>query len=146
MLKKSVENSGGQSRENQGGKNKRKKRKKRKRERNKKKRSKKKKKERKKKRKPKRERIIEVKKVAKEQEIWNEEEKAAKSEEETKKLVLQRFYKWIYVFGKKVSEKILMKKMQDHAIELKKEFMLRKEKMYLLSREEREEVCKFIKE
>jgi len=31
--------------------------------------------------------------VAEEWEIWDEEEKVAKSEEETKKLVSQRFYK-----------------------------------------------------
>jgi len=37
------------------------------------------------------------------------------------KLVPQRFHKWIYVFGKKASEKMLMKKVWDHAIELKEE-------------------------
>jgi len=39
------------------------------------------------------------------------EEKVAKSEEEAKKLVSQRFYEWIYIFGKKVSERMLMKKL-----------------------------------
>ena len=38
------------------------------------------------------------------------------------------------------------RKIWDHAIELKKGFVLRKGKVYLLSREEREEVCKFIQE
>jgi len=50
------------------------------------------------------------------------------------------------VFEKKASEKILMRKVWDHAIDIKKEFVLRKGKVYLLSREEREEVRKFIKE
>ena len=36
---------------------------------------------------------MEVKKVAEEWEIWKEEEKATKSEEEAKKLVSQRFHK-----------------------------------------------------
>jgi len=37
--------------------------------------------------------MMEVKKVAEEWEIWDEQEKAAKCEKEIKKLVLQRFYK-----------------------------------------------------
>ena len=44
----------------------------------------------------------------------------AKSEEEDKRLVLQKFYKWIYVFGGKLSKRMPVKKMWDHAIELKK--------------------------
>ena len=36
---------------------------------------------------------MEVKNVTEEWNIWKEEEKAAKSEEEAKKLVPQRFYK-----------------------------------------------------
>ena len=38
-------------------------------------------------------RTIDVKKVAEELEIWNEEKEMAKSEEEAKKLVSQRFHK-----------------------------------------------------
>jgi len=45
-----------------------------------------------------------VRKVAEEWEIWDEEEKAAKSEAEARKLVPDKFHKWIHVFGKKVSE------------------------------------------
>jgi len=36
------------------------------------------------------------------------------------------------------------RKLWDHAIETKEGFIPRKRKVYLLSREEREEVCKFI--
>jgi len=36
---------------------------------------------------------MEIKKVAKEWEIWNKKEKAARSEEEAKKLVPEQFYK-----------------------------------------------------
>ena len=39
-----------------------------------------------------------------------------------------------------------MRKLWDHVIEVKKGFVSRKEKVYPLSREEREEVRKFIKE
>ena len=65
----------------------------------------------KKKKKPKRERTIEVMKIAEEKwKIWSEEEETVKSKEETKKLISQRFYKWIYIFGKKASERMLTKK------------------------------------
>ena len=89
---------------------------------------------------------MEVKKVAEEWEIWDEEEKAAKSEVEAKKMVPEKYHQWIKVFGKKQSERMLMRKLWDHAIDVKEEFVLRKEKMYPLSREEREEVREFIKE
>ena len=39
-----------------------------------------------------------------------------------------------------------MRKMQDHTIDLKEEFVPRKGKVYPLSKEEREEVKKFIQE
>ena len=84
---------------------------------------------------------MEVKKVAEEWEIWEEE--VAKSGKETKKLVPQRFYKQIYVFRKKASKRILIKKVWNYAIEVKKD--LCQGKVYLLSREERGKVDKFIK-
>jgi len=89
---------------------------------------------------------VEVRKVAEEWEIWDEEEKAAKSEAEAKKLVPERFHKWIKVFGKKQSERMPTKKLWDHAIDVKEGFVPRKGKVYLLSREEREEVREFVKE
>ena len=54
---------------------------------------------------------MKVKKMAKEQEIWDKEKEAAKSEEEAKKLVFQRFHKWIHIFEKKASERIPTKKL-----------------------------------
>jgi len=61
-------------------------------------------------------------------------------------LVLEKFHQWIKVFGKKQSERMLMRKVWDHVIEVKKGFVLRKGKVYPLSREKREEVREFIKE
>ena len=87
-----------------------------------------------------------MKKVIEEWEIWNEEEKAARSEAEAKKLVPEKFHKWIKVFGKKQSERMSIRKIWDHAIEVKEGFVPRKGKMYPLSREEREEVHEFIQE
>ena len=43
-------------------------------------------------------------------------------------------------------ERILVQKTWDHAIELKEGFMPRKGKVYSLSKEEREEVQKFIED
>ena len=85
-----------------------------------------------------------IKKVVEKQEIWDDNEEAVRSEKETKKLVPKQFHKQIKVFGKKMSERMLTKKIQDYAIKLKKEFVPRKEKIYLLFKEEREEVREFI--
>ena len=63
--------------------------------------------------------IVEVKRVAEEWEIWDEEEEAAKSEVEAKKMVPEKFYKWIKVFGKKQSESMPTRKVWDHAINIK---------------------------
>ena len=89
---------------------------------------------------------MEVKKVVEEWEIWDEEEEVARLEEEVKKLVPEKFHKWIKVFGKKQSEWMPIRKEWDYAIEIKEGFVPRKGKVYLLSREEREEVREFIRE
>jgi len=102
--------------------------------------------EKQKKRKPRKERMIEAKRVAEEWKIWDEEEKAAKSEAEAKKLVLEQFHRWIKVFGKKQSERMPIRKIWDHTIDMKEGFVLRKGKVYPVSRKEKEEVHKFIQE
>ena len=50
------------------------------------------------------------------------------------------------MFGKKQSERMPIRKVWDHMIDVKEGFVLRKGKVYLLLREEREEVREFIKE
>ena len=84
--------------------------------------------------------------MAEEWEIWDKEEEVARSEEEAKKMVPEKFHLWIKVFGRKQSERMPMRKVWNHAIEVKEEFMLRKGKVYPLLREEREEVREFIRE
>ena len=44
------------------------------------------------------------------------------------------------------TERMPIQKIWDHVIDMKEGFVLRKGKMYLLSREEREEVYEFINE
>ena len=100
----------------------------------------------KKEKKKKKRKTMEVKKVAEEWEIWDEEKETARSEAEAKELVPEKYHQWIKVFGKKQSQRIPTRKLWDHAIEVKEKFVLRKGKVYPLSREEREEVREFIKE
>jgi len=54
------------------------------------------------------------------------------------------FHKWLKVFGKVKSERILVKKVWDHVINLNDNFKASKVKVYPLSRNEKEEVQKFI--
>ena len=89
---------------------------------------------------------MEVRKVVEEWEIWDEEEEAARSKKKAEKLVLENFHRWIKVFGKKQSERMPTRKLWDHTIDIKEGFILRKGKMYPLSREEKEKVREFVKE
>ena len=50
------------------------------------------------------------------------------------------------MFRKKASEQMPTRKLWDHIIDMKEEFVPRKGKVYLLLREEREEVYEFILE
>jgi len=54
-----------------------------------------------KKKKQKKGKTVEVRRVVEEWKIWDKEEEAAKSEAKAKKLVPEKFHKWIKVFGKK---------------------------------------------
>ena len=72
--------------------------------------------------------------------------KRNKNEKTLKKLVPKRFWRWGKVFRKKKSERMPVQKTWDHAIELKEGFTPKKEKVYLLSREERKEVQVFIED
>ena len=101
---------------------------------------------RKKKKKQKKGKMVEVRKVVEEWEIWDEEEEAAKLEEEARKLVPEKFHRWIKVFGKKQLERMPIRKVWDHMIDVKEGFIPRKGKVYPLSRKEREEVREFVKE
>ena len=66
--------------------------------------------------------------------------------EKVRKIVLQRFYKQLKVFEKVEPERMLVRKPWDHAINLRKDFVPRKERTYLILREEKEEMKEFIEE
>ena len=64
----------------------------------------------------------------------------------TDKMVPQRFHKYLKVFEKKNSERMPIRKVWDHAIDLREGFVLKNGKIYPLSRVEREEVQEFVKD
>jgi len=69
-----------------------------------------------------------------------------KDKEMLKKLVPKRFWRWGKVFGIRKLERMPVQKTWDHAIELKEGFTPKKEKVYLLFREEREEMQAFVED
>ena len=76
--------------------------------------------------------------VEKEEEL-NEEEDLIELRT-TEEMVPRRFHKYLKVFEKKDSERMPTRKTWDHAIDFKKGFVPKKDKIYPLSRVEREEV------
>ena len=64
----------------------------------------------------------------------------------TDEIVPRWFHKYLKVFKKKDLERMLTKKAQNHAIDLREGFVLKKDKIYLLSRIEREKVQEFVKD
>jgi len=93
-------------------------------------------------------RCLPICRKGKQKEKKREVRKVEKDEDEEtlRKLVPKRFWKWKKVFGKKESERMPVQKAWDHVIELKEGFTPKKEKVYLLSREEREEVQAFVED
>ena len=72
------------------------------------------------------------------------EEEAIEDRWKIEDMVPKRFHRWLKVFGKQESERMLVCKTWDHAIDLQEEFVPRKDRIYPLSRIEREEVQAFM--
>ena len=64
----------------------------------------------------------------------------------TEEIIPRWFHKYLKMFEKKESGRMLTKKAWDHAIDLREGFMPKKGKIYPLSRVEREEVQEFVKD
>ena len=64
----------------------------------------------------------------------------------TDKMVPRWFHKYLKVFEKKDSERMLTRKAWNHVIDLREGFVPKKGKIYPLSRVEREEVQEFVKD
>jgi len=61
-------------------------------------------------------------------------------------MVPKRFLKWKKVFGKVESERMQTRKIWNHAIDLKEMFKPQKGRIYLLSKNKREEVQNFVED
>jgi len=79
-----------------------------------------------------------------EKEDWGREEEIEADHRKVEEMVPKRFYKWLKVFGKVESERIPVRKVWDHAIDLNDDFKASKARVYPLSRNEKEEVQKFV--
>ena len=79
-------------------------------------------------------------------EDWEREEEIEIDHQKIEGMVPKRFHKCLKVFGKVESERMPVKKVWDHAIDLKEDFKMSKAKVYPQSRNKREEVQKFVNE
>ena len=79
-------------------------------------------------------------------EDWGREEEIEADHRKIKEMVPKKFLRWRKVFGKIESERIPIRKIWDHAIDLKETFKPWKERIYPLSKNEREEVQNFVDE
>ena len=68
------------------------------------------------------------------------------NKEKVRKMVPQKFHRWLKVFEKAESERMPVRKPWDHAINLREDFIPRKGRTYLMLREEKEEVREFVEE
>jgi len=66
--------------------------------------------------------------------------------EKVKKMVLQRFHKWLKVFEKVKLERMPVRKSWNYAINLRENFVPRKGRIYLILREEKEKIKEFVGE
>jgi len=64
--------------------------------------------------------------------------------EKVRKIVLQRFHKWLKVFEKAELERIPVRKPWNYAINLREDFVPRKGRIYLMLREEKEKIREFV--
>ena len=74
------------------------------------------------------------------------DDKVELDREKVRKIVPQRFYKWLKVFKKVELEKIPVRKPWDHVMNLRKDFVPKKERTYSILKEENEKIREFIEE
>ena len=64
----------------------------------------------------------------------------------TEKMAPRQFHRYLKIFEKKESERMLIRKAWDHAIDLREGFVPKKGKIYPLLRVEKEEVQEFVRD
>ena len=77
---------------------------------------------------------------------WGREEEIEVDHRKVEEMVPKKFYKWLKVVGKLESERMPVRKMWDHAIDLQDNFRASKARVYPLSRNKKKEVHKFVNE
>ena len=77
-------------------------------------------------------------------EDWGREKEVEADYRKIEEMVPKRFLKWKKVFGKVESKRMPTRKIWDHVIDLKKIFKPQKERIYPLSKNEREEIQNFV--
>ena len=77
---------------------------------------------------------------------WGREEEIEADHRKVEEMVPKRFHKWLKVFGKVESERMPVRKVWDHAIDLNDDFKASKARVYPFSRNEKEKVQKFVDE
>jgi len=73
--------------------------------------------------------------AADEKEDWGKEEEIEIDHHKIEGIVPSRFYRWIKVFGKVESERMPVKKVWDHVIDLREEFVPSKARVYISCQE-----------
>jgi len=66
--------------------------------------------------------------------------------EKVRKIVPQRFHKWLKVFEKMESKRMPVRKPWDHVINLREDLVPRKGRTYLILKKEKEEIREFVEE
>ena len=84
--------------------------------------------------------------AADEKKDWEREEEMEIDHRKIEAMVPKQFHWWLKVFRKVESERMPVRKVWDYAIDVKEDFKPSKAKVYPLSRNEREEVQKFVDE
>jgi len=94
--------------------------------------------------------ILEEEKIVRwaidDKEDWEREEEIEEDHRKIEEMVPKKFLKWKKVFEKVESERMLTRKVWDHAIDLKETFKPQKGRIYPLPKNEREEVQNFVED
>jgi len=87
-----------------------------------------------------------VRRAVDKKEDWGREEEIEVDHRKVEEMVPKRFHKWLKVFGKVESERMLIRKIWDYVIDLNDNFKASKVRVYPLSRNKKKEVQKFVNE
>jgi len=79
-------------------------------------------------------------------EDWEREKEIKADHKKMEEMVPKRFHRWLKVFGKMESKKMLVRKIWNHVINLRDDFRANKARVYPFFKNEKKEVQKFVDE